>query len=324
MSELEQAYELLKEKFNRHEKILVQAYKSLKQKENDLKVLNNALLLREEELKAALEELTVKNEELCDKNKIIEEQNFELKTALNNLKDTQFQLIQSEKMASLGIMTAGIAHEINNPLNFITASCFSIKRHIEKLEIQNPEYFEELLYGIEEGIDRVSDIVLSLTEFSRSNSKKSENCSIHKIIDNCLNILHNKLKRKTLIERKYSNHQIYVIGNNGKLHQIFLNIILNAYQAIEDKGKIIISTEKNAQFVYIKITDDGIGISEENIDKIMDPFFTTKEPGKGTGLGLSIAYNIIKEHKGSINFESSIGRGTSVNIQLPLIWGNNV
>lgn len=137
-------------------------------------------------------------------------------------------------------------------------------------------------------------------------------------IDNCLVILHNQYKNRISIHKQYEEAGLIVKGNSGKLHQVFTNILTNSIQAIEESGRISITTQKDEENVLILISDNGCGIKEENLSKIMDPFFTTKDPSKGTGLGLSITHSIISEHKGQLLFESEFGKGTTAKITLPI------
>jgi signal transduction histidine kinase len=163
-----------------------------------------------------------------------------------------------------------------------------------------------------------AEIVASLNHYSRQDELKINECNIHEIIDNCLVILQSQLKNKIEVTKLYDTQLAIVIGNEGKLHQAFLNVITNAEQSIVDHGIINIVTEIKSNFINIAISDNGCGIDSENIQKVIDPFFTTKAPGKGTGLGLSITYNIIQEHNGIIEFNSQPNLGTIVTIRLPL------
>ena len=264
-------------------------------------------------------ELNLANTELQNKNELINEQNTELREALDTLQETQTQLIQAEKMASLGTLTAGVAHEINNPLNFIKIAHGSLETYFETYGSKNEEETSFLLNSMNEGIQRTSDIISGLNQFSRDNSKYNEKCDIHSILENCLVILQNQIKHKVKVKKNYSADHPMVKGNVGKLHQVFLNILTNAIQAIKNKGEIVIETKAEENHVTISITDNGCGISKEHLSQITTPFFTTKPPGKGTGLGLSIAYSIIKEHNGKLKIESEVDAGTKVVILLPKI-----
>jgi len=242
----------------------------------------------------------------------------ELETTIKTLKEAQSQLIQSEKMASLGILTAGVAHEINNPLNYIMGSYVGLLHNYEERTIlDNYEQVGQLINAMKIGIDRSTAIVQGLNQFSRTSESHDEECNVHEIIDNSLTMLHNQIKHYISVEKNYYNTDIVVKGNVGNLHQVFINIFGNAIQAIESKGIITVKTEDKKSEVIITIQDTGVGIPKENMKKLTDPFFTTKDPGKGTGLGLSITYNIIKEHKGELLFESEEGKGTTVKIKLP-------
>jgi C4-dicarboxylate-specific signal transduction histidine kinase len=269
------------------------------------------------DLDAAIIKLSNTNAALNDKNEIINDQNLKLKKTLKALKDTQSQLIQIEKMASLGVLTAGISHEINNPLNYILGGLTGLENHLSDEKI-NDEKVDLYLNSIKTGVSRATAIVSGLNQLSRNKETYEEDCDIHEIIDNCLTILSSQLKHKIEINKQFAEQRIIVSGNVGKLHQVFLNIIINANQSIEDKGTITLSTVIMKEKVQIDIEDTGCGISKENLSKITDPFFTTKEPGQGTGLGLAIAYNIIQAHKGTISFKSALNKGTSVKIVLPV------
>jgi len=294
-----------------------------KKNEIELELHRNNLerLVREktEDLEAVNKKLISSNEELFTKSEIINTQNIELKAALQHLQETQSQLLQAEKMASLGILTAGVAHEINNPLNYIMGAYVALDNILQhSSDYEEDEKITVLLNAIKTGVDKAASIVQGLNQFSRDNHTYEEDCNIHEIIDNTLTMLNSQLKHRITVQKKYADDEIIVKGNVGKLHQVFVNIISNASHAIGEHGNIFIETEFDNCCTMVKIKDNGEGISEENLQKITDPFFTTKDPGKGTGLGLSITYNVIQEHKGKIQFESELGKGTTVIITLPL------
>jgi signal transduction histidine kinase/ligand-binding sensor domain-containing protein len=270
-----------------------------------------ALLRQNDEVQTLNEELTSTNEDLY-------KQREELESTLNSLNETQQQLIQAEKMASLGTLTAGVAHEINNPLNFLVGAQIGLENYFNEHGSLDKDNTDRLIGIISVGIERISGIVKGLNQFSRSNEQLDEDCDLHQIIDNCLLMLYNKFKNKAQLQKDFFNGQILVKGNVGKLHQVFVNILDNAIQAIEEDGKIKIQTLIIADRVQITIEDNGIGIAKQNLPRIADPFFTTKAPGQGTGLGLSITYSIIKDHKGELEFESEENKGTKVLVTLPI------
>ena len=298
-----------------------QLHKDLKKYTSNLERLVEK---RTHELKAANEELRAINEQMqnksnliIEKNKIVQEQKEEIENTLMNLKTTQAKLIQSEKMASLGILTAGVAHEINNPLNFIMGGYTGLKNELELHNLNKDKRISVFLKGIRTGIERASAIVSGLNQLSRDNDNYEENCDIHAILDNCLTILQNRYNKRITISKNYNKEILFTKGNTGKLHQVFLNIISNAIDSIEQNGEIQIDTNVNDSILGIIIKDNGCGISTENLKKVFDPFFTTKDPGKGTGLGLSISHSIIEQHKGDLQIESTINKGTKVLIHLP-------
>ncbi|MFN8256171.1 MAG: tetratricopeptide repeat protein [Bacteroidales bacterium] len=287
-------------------------FKSLKQK----KKLNQSLKIQTDELGSLNEELKITNEELTF-------QRSEIEAMLNQLKSTQDQLIHAEKMASLGLLSAGVAHEINNPLNFIQGGVTALELYLNDDLKQHKEKLIPLIDVIKTGIDRAASIVLSLNRYSRQDKMKRENCDIHLVINNCLKILQNQIKNRIRIVKDYCSNGYSLVANEGQIHQVMLNILANSAQSIENEGEISISTQTDDKNLKITVKDTGSGISEENLARIFDPFFTTKEPGKGTGLGLSITYKIIESHGGTIEIESKLGKGTKAIIKFPLASGTN-
>ncbi len=263
-------------------------------------------------------ELETANRQLMAANKTLAEQRTELEQALKNLKETQKQLVHSEKMASLGLLSAGIAHEINNPLNFIYGGVIGLENYIAENMHNHVDGLKPFIEGIRIGVKRAADIVTSLNNYSRRDEVLGVRNEIHSVIDNCLTMLKNQLKHRIEVEKNYTRDSFTLFCNESKLHQAILNILTNAVQAIPDKGKITITTKVENDKLVLLIADTGTGISKENLPKITDPFFTTKEPGKGTGLGLSITSSIIEEHKGTMDFISEVNKGTTVIITFPV------
>lgn len=271
-------------------------------------------------------------------------QKEELQTTLNKLTQAQDQLIQSEKMASLGVLVAGIAHEINNPVNFISTGITGLKNSIadivkvlneyrkkyknlpESAEIRRLEDEVEIEYlfkandkmfaHIRSGIDRTVSIIKSLKIFSHENDKK-EFANIHENIDLALTILHNQYKYNVEIKKEYGDIPA-IECFPGKMNQVFVNLLTNAVQAIEDKGVIQIKTWHKDNLIHISIKDNGSGIPADIQKRVFDPFFTTKDVGKGTGMGLSLVYNIIQSHHGQITLKSEQSKYSEFIIKLPI------
>lgn len=249
-------------------------------------------------------------------NKLLK-QNLELETTISDLKNSQEMLVKSEKMASLGILTAGVAHEINNPLNFIASGVAAIEMVLKDKYVSDLPDVQPCVDAINTGIQRVSHIVRSLNKYSRSETLPYTKCNMQEVIDDCLLMVKIQYENRIEIIKNYSAEGIYVNANEGQIHQVILNLLVNAIHAIPKDGVIKIkAAEKNGE-AHITISDTGTGIPEEILKHIFDPFFTTKEPGQGTGLGLSICQNIMKEHNGTISCTSEINIGTHFVLTLP-------
>ena len=294
-----------------------------------------------------------RSQELLATNTQLKTEIEERKRITKELKNKQKQLLQSEKLASIGQLAAGVAHEINNPMNYIINNIDTLKDYINVLQdiIKNYEDLEQaigeqdllkqsdtikaisaiktkqdlafiredipkLLSSTLEGSERIVDIVQSLTTFSRQEKDELEDADINQILESTLKITHNETKYKCDI-KKMLQPLPKIPCHPGELKQVFINLIVNAAHAIEEKGTITLSTSHEGDYIIIKISDTGHGIAKDNLDKLFLPFFTTKSEGKGTGLGLSISYGIIESHHGSIKVESEIGQGTSFIIKLP-------
>jgi signal transduction histidine kinase len=294
--------------------VIIRDITQRKKREDQLRQYRIELEKRSIELQLINEDLKKSNEQLQDKN-------LDLENTLDILNKAKVQLVESEKMASIGILTAGVAHEINNPLNFIKTGLYGIESIIEDDDLTDTTEIKQeiksiaLKMGI--GVDKVAEIVKSLNHFSRNNQLEFQKCSLNKILINCLSILNHEFKNKIAIKQTFLKNNIELLGNESKLHQVFLNLILNSIQSIETTGEIEINSKLNQNEAIITITDNGKGIPEAFKNKIFDPFFTTKPAGKGTGLGLSIVMQIIKDHHGDITFASAEGKGTAITLILP-------
>lgn len=246
----------------------------------------------------------------------------ELQTTITTLQSTRAQLMQSEKLSALGEFIAGVTHELNNPLCTIVG--FS-----ELLKEQNVgAKFNRDLDMIADAATRCHKIVQNLLSFSRQRAPERKTTGIHEIIDSTLNFMSYELRTSNIaVTREFDRNLPPIVADAHQLQQVFLNLINNARQAIVDsqkKGNIVIQTRSSGPHAVINIADDGPGIPPENLAKIFDPFFTTKEVGKGTGLGLSVSYGIIREHGGEISAESTVGKGTTFTIRLPLVYPGEV
>ena len=308
----------------------------------DIKTLRSRIKSQEEEI------LTLR-EELVSTAVDMQKQKRELELTVENLKLAQSQLVQSEKMASVGVLTAGIAHELNNPINFMSGNVhplqldleevFALLEKYEQTISKNDlgSYFTELhelkdemdfsyliqeisslLKGIEEGAHRSSEIIKGLRSFSRLDDEASQIYDIHEGIDSSLVLLQNKIIDKKIVVRKDYGDFEGVECFPSKLNQVIMNILTNSLQAMDaDRGELFIQTVSSALGIKIIIKDNGKGMQPEVKEHIFDPFFTTKEVGQGTGLGLSISYGIIEKHNGNIDVISEPGKGTEFIISLP-------
>jgi len=288
---------------------------------NQISSLNEELSSQNERLFTSNIELEKINWELIASNEEIKRQKIQLDKTLDELKHAQLHMIQSEKMASLGILTAGVAHEINNPLNFIQSGIYALEALLPKDKIgpETTETIKKVIANMNLGVQRASSIVKSLNTISRKDSDDFRPCNIHQIIETSLLLVQHELKNKVVVHQHFTDSTFFFKGKEEQLHQVFINVLMNSVQAMEKEGFITISTSlQDKEHLEIRIEDTGSGISEEYLAKIFDPFFTTKPPGKGVGLGLSLVYKMIKEHGGSIRYVSEHGRGTTAIIHLPI------
>ncbi|MFK5926375.1 MAG: PAS domain S-box protein [Desulfuromusa sp.] len=265
----------------------------------------------------------------------------------SELKAAQSQMLQREKMASIGQLAAGVAHEINNPIGFVSSNLRSLDKYIKKLtgyldiletnlKDKDPEVWQEiklerkklkidflledcddLIAESLDGSERVRKIVQNLKTFSRVDQAEEQLADVNECLESTIGIVWNEVKYKAKLEKELAELPD-LHCNPQELSQVFTNIIVNAAQAIEKDGLIQIRSWLDDETIMITIQDNGSGIAEENLEKIFEPFFTTKPVGEGTGLGMSISYEIIKKHGGDIHIDSELGHGTTFTISLPL------
>lgn len=287
--------------------------------------------------------------ELLEEKKETEAAHVKLVHAYEELKKTQKIILQQEKMASIGQLAAGIAHEINNPVGFISCNLETLKKYLERLlqvinfqqsvikhnnvkdsvkkidekykELKIDYILNDVINLINESLEgsgRIKKIVQDLKAFSRPSLEDKSESDINDCIESTLNIVWNELKYKADVIKKYGDLPV-IKCHNQQLKQVFLNILVNASQSIEKSGNIIIETYQKNNSIIVSISDNGCGISKENLSKIFEPFFTTKDVGKGTGLGMSISYEIIKRHDGAITVQSKEGEGTTFIVSIPIV-----
>jgi len=280
----------------------------------------------------------------------VRERTNELETAYNLLKSTQGQLLQQEKMATIGLLMAGIAHEINNPVGFISSNLGTLKKYSERLAEfisgqdeaiktgviaqQLLEHvsalrdnlkinrilhdFPQLLEESAEGTDRIKKIVQDLKCFSRTDNAGQTLADINQCLESAMGIANNELKYKATVRREFGELSP-TLCYPQQLGQVFINLLVNAAHAIDERGEITVSTRQENKWIFVAISDTGCGIPEDIRQHIFEPFFTTKEIGKGTGLGLSICQDLIRKHGGEIDVVSEIGKGTTFTVSIPVV-----
>ena len=297
-------------------------------------------------------ELYLANQALAAEHERAQRRNAEIERAHEALKSAQAQLVQSEKLASVGQLAAGVAHEINNPIGFIMSNLGTLKAYSDVMaqllggymryatsvqggspdasllqELKALEQAEDIEFVLEDlqelvtdshaGAIRVKDIVQGLKSFSRVDEAKVSDADLHAGIESTLKVVANELKYRCKVATEFGELPL-VPCNLAQINQVLMNLLVNAAQAIEDSGEVTISTRRDERFAYVEIRDSGSGIPEDKLGSIFDPFFTTKPVGSGTGLGLSISYGIVKDHGGDISVESEVGVGSTFTVTLPL------
>lgn len=277
--------------------------------------------------------------------RLLQKEKAEQDALIKKLEEAHNQLLQSEKMASIGQLAAGVAHEINNPIGFVSSNLTSLRDYVNDMlrvvagfeaALEDPskkpavqkiiqevdlEFLKEdvmtLMSECQDGIQRVRQIVQDLKDFSHVDHGEWVVSDIHKGLESTLNIVNNEIKYKATVERHFGKiPEIPCIGS--QLNQVFMNLLVNAAHAIPDKGIITVTTGHENGWVWVEVADTGSGIAPDNLKRIFDPFFTTKPVGKGTGLGLSLSYGIIQKHHGRIEVHSEVGKGTQFRVWLPV------
>jgi len=274
--------------------------------------------------------------------------NQELRALNESLRSAQDQLLQAERLASIGQLAAGVAHEINNPIGYVFSNFGTLEAYLARLfemleayEQAEPaladsamatklatlrarvelDYLKQdipmLMGESKEGLSRVRQIVQDLKDFSRVGEAEWQWSDLHKGLDSTLNIVWNELKYKCKVTKAYGDlPAVYCLPS--QLNQVFMNLLVNAGHAIETKGEITIASGRRGDEIWVAVTDTGKGIPQENLNRIFEPFFTTKPVGQGTGLGLSLAYSIVQKHQGRIEVESKVGEGSTFRVVLPI------
>ena len=277
----------------------------------------------------------------------LEREKVEQQRLIGELEEAHMQVLQSEKLASIGQLAAGVAHEINNPIGYVSANLGSLKRYLDdlmkvvdahlevaaELPVESREKVAARTAGIDvaylradlpellgescEGLERVRRIVLDLKDFSRMGETEKVSANLHRCLDSTLNMVANELRYKADLEKCYGElPEIQCVPS--QLNQVFMNLLMNAAQAIEEHGRITVTTGRVGDEVFVSVRDSGCGIPPDELHRLFDPFFTTKPVGSGTGLGLSISYGIVERHNGRIEVDSTPGQGSEFKVWLPL------
>ena len=331
-----EALNLLYSKIGEQTVAVIEANQALEQERAALHRLNEELEQRVSQRTASLENA---NQQLL-------QNNLELKQLNQKLSTTQNQLLQSEKMASIGQLAAGVAHEINNPIGFVNSNLGTLEKYITDLsrvlasyeraeattgtqlaeieaikrEVDLPYLLNDipnLLKESQDGLARVKRIIQDLRDFSHVDEANWQRANLEHCLDSTLNVAWNEIKYKAEVKKEYAGLPD-IECMPSQLNQVFLNLLVNAAQAIADKGIITLRTGVKDKEVWVEIADTGKGIPAEHLDQIFDPFFTTKPVGQGTGLGLSVSYGIVQKHGGHIEVHSEPGKGTSMRVYLPI------
>ena len=313
------------------------------QKNQELEAEHEALRVLNEQLEQRVSQRTT---DLEQANQQLTANITELKHLNDKLESAHTQLLQSEKMASIGQLAAGVAHEINNPVGFVNSNLGTLGKYIAnmfevisayeaaesggsaalaevaqiKKKVDFPYLVEDipsLLKESQDGLVRVKRIVQDLKDFSHVDESNWQHANLEQGIDSTLNVVANEIKYKAEVVKAYAGLPD-IECMPSQLNQVFMNLLLNAAQAIESKGVITVRTGKSGDEVWVEVEDTGKGIPAENLGRIFDPFFTTKPVGKGTGLGLSLSYGIVQKHNGRFEVKSTVGKGSAFRVYLPV------
>jgi len=307
---------------------------SLEHRDDEIGVLSNAFHTLGINLHTTYQNLLEKtkliDQSRLDLKKQVEARTKALTNALHHLRESQAQLVQSEKMVAIGQLVAGIAHEINNNINFISSATMGVEALIKKWPRATDTHGQQLLLEkltttiahCKEGVRRTKKIVQDLKSFSRPGEQKFVKAQINEELEKILNLLHYELKHGVLVVKHFEQNLPEIDCLPEQLGQVWINIIMNAVHAMEGTGTLNIETAHSGESIYVKIKDTGPGIPEQYLNRVFEPFFTTKEPGKGTGLGLSLSYQVVQNHHGSIHVRTKKDEGTEFVILLPIARKN--
>ncbi len=267
---------------------------------------------------AAQRQLASLNEELerrvQERTQRLEERTQELTRAYEELDQAQQQVVQSKKLAAIGELAAGVAHEINNPVGVILGFSQLLQRRVPP-----DDFFAEPLATIERESLRCKQIVQNLLDFARMGKPRMLQMDLHQILEATCQLLEYQLSKGNIqLIKNYAANLPTIVVDPQQIQQVFVNLMLNAYQAMPHGGSLEIRTWAQDNQVAVAFSDKGLGIPQEHLDRIFDPFFTTKEPGEGTGLGLSVSYGIVQRHNGHIEVESQVGQGSTFTVHLPV------
>lgn len=284
--------------------------------------------------------------QLADSNRMLESKSNQLEEASAVLKATHIKMLEHEKMATIGQLAAGVAHEINNPIGYISSNLRTLEKYLDKLKVfvqlqdqalqakggrpasvSNAcqelkidfiiEDVVDLIAESLEGAERVRKIVRDLKTFSRVDESEQKSVDLVECLESTINIVWNEIKYKATLVRDYA--QLPAIRCcPHQISQVFMNLLLNAVQAIDKEGRITVKTWQEGPMAVLSVTDTGCGIPRENLNRLFEPFFTTKPVGKGTGLGLSLSYEIVQKHRGDIEVESEPGQGATFTVRIPV------